>query len=260
MQNNTQPRRMFTSELLRLQRTGQLSGVQDASTDAPDFPGVTAVNPSNQEVLTAIAALKDDIRHLLEKKTAEERAEMMSKEKEALDTYRSEVDILRTEVRALARCIHQTKQEIAALRPSNSDDDRITAVSNELDAIVDSTENATETILETAEKIDGLVSTIRGHVKDSYGQAIADEIADNVITIFESCNFQDITGQRITKVVNTLSFIEARVNAMVDIWGKESFLTLGDETEKTSGDDRLLNGPQLANKGISQDDIDKLFG
>ena len=82
-----------------------------------------------------------------------------------------------------------------------------------------------------------------------------------IIKIFEACNFQDITGQRITKVVTTVKFIEERVNSMINIWGPESFAEIEVvEAPPTDPDHDLLSGPQLGNSGVSQDDIDKLFG
>jgi len=80
------------------------------------------------------------------------------------------------------------------------------------------------------------------------------------MTIFEHSNFQDITGQRITKVVNTLKFVEERVDKMIDIWGREAFMELiDDDGGAVDEDGRLLNGPQQEGAGISQDEIDKLF-
>lgn len=47
-----------------------------------------------------------------------------------------------------------------------------------------------------------------------------------IVRIFEACNFQDLTGQRITKVVRALSFIEERVDAMMGVWHKREFETM----------------------------------
>ena len=77
--------------------------------------------------------------------------------------------------------------------------------------------------------------------------------------MFEACNFQDITGQRISKVVKTLQFIEERVNKMIEIWGEEGFTDVKQDQEERDAEAALLNGPQLANQGVSQADIDKLF-
>jgi chemotaxis protein CheZ len=76
----------------------------------------------------------------------------------------------------------------------------------------------------------------------------------------EACTFQDITGQRVTKIIRSMQFVEERVLAMVDLMGRDSVekkaAVLSDETPEK---DPLLNGPQLPGNAISQDDIDKLF-
>ena len=52
-----------------------------------------------------------------------------------------------------------------------------------------------------------------------------------MIKIFEACNFQDLTGQRITKVVGTLKFIETHIVRMMEIWGGlEAFKDIEAET------------------------------
>ena len=78
--------------------------------------------------------------------------------------------------------------------------------------------------------------------------------------MFEACNFQDITGQRITKIVNTFKFVEARINSMIEIWGADAIASVEPKvTDDGDPDAALLNGPQLGDGGINQDDIDKLF-
>ncbi|MEH0071532.1 protein phosphatase CheZ [Pannonibacter sp. Pt2-lr] len=92
---------------------------------------------------------------------------------------------------------------------------------------------------------------------------MAQDIQEKVIQIFEACNFQDLTGQRITKVINTLRFIEERIIDMMNIWGGiESFNDLEVKMRaQAEGDAALLNGPSLKTDSnvASQDDIDALF-
>jgi len=170
-----------------------------------------------------------------------------------------EVKLLRNEIRAMSLAIQQTKSEIAALRPPNSEDDRLMVVTQELDAIITATEGATNTILEAAEKVDALAEQIEGMGTDSASHQAASDIRDTVVNMFEACNFQDITGQRISKVVKTLQFIEERVNKMIEIWGAEGFADVDHSQEERDEESALLNGPQLANQGVTQADIDKLF-
>lgn len=176
----------------------------------------------------------------------------------------AEVRVLKIELNALAHSIETTKKEIALLRAESEDGDRLSTVANELDAVVDATEGATDTILDNVEKIAGLASQIQAQEQDSYLRHVADEIQELTVNVFEACNFQDLTGQRITKVVNTMKFIEQRVDRMMEIWGRDTFneLPVESEEEKQRGHDdeaRLLNGPQDTGKGISQDEIDRLF-
>jgi chemotaxis protein CheZ len=217
---------------------------------------------SNSEVLKAIQDLRGDI----------QRVEFLIKggappppaaaADEMAPQRAAEVAMLKTELRALAVCIEHTKAEIAALRPQEEEDDRLMAVTFELDAIVSSTERATQKILESSEKIESLAKEIHSHAADSYVSRLVEDINETIIAIFEACNFQDITGQRITKVVRTLKYVEARINAMIEIWGPENIADVSPKIfeEHHDQDSRLLNGPQLENKGISQNEIDALFG
>jgi chemotaxis protein CheZ len=170
---------------------------------------------------------------------------------------------LKVELDSIYEAIARTKREIATLRYAGAQGQEITRVTDELGAIVLGTETATNSILAAAEKIDDLSSNLSSRLTGG-DQEIAREILDHVISIFEACNFQDITGQRISKVVNAMRFVEERVHHMIDIWGGlESFKDVETiEGSTRQGDAALLNGPSLAtDKGVtSQDDIDALFG
>lgn len=183
-------------------------------------------------------------------------------EKPAVDEGRGEISLLKTELRALSFCIAQTKSEIAALRPPSEDLDHLATVTSELDAIVMSTESATQQILEAAERLENCARDMRAHVGDAYANRILEDMLEVTTSIFEACNFQDITGQRISKAVRTLKFIDERICSMVTIWGGEDGLAdaaLDPVQDNRKGDDLLLNGPQLGDSSISQDEIDKLF-
>jgi len=84
------------------------------------------------------------------------------------------------------------------------------------------------------------------------------------MAIMEACSFQDITGQRITKIVRSVKFVEERVDKMVELWGRDEIeavsASLDLTTEEEERDKRLhLAGPQMADEAISQDEIDSLF-
>ena len=210
------------------------------------------------ELLSAITGFRDEFRETMRERKSEVIVPA-PKAPPAPEEKNDEVDVLKTEVRALSIAINQTKMEIGALRPQNSVDDRLTTVNNELDAIVSSTEQATNSILSSSEKIENLANQLRAQSTEGFSGQIADEIRDSVVTIFEACNFQDITGQRITKVIRTLQFIEERVNKMIEIWGPDTFVDSQPKEAQQDADADLLNGPALENQGTSQADIDRMF-
>ncbi len=242
----TTERKLFTAEIKRLQQRGD-----------------AAPSTSNSEVLKAINDLRAELKHMvLHGEPPPAAALPQAGPEDVLPQKTAEVSMLKTELRALAVCIEHTKAEIAALKPRDTDDDRLIAVTFELDAIVSSTERATEQILEASEKIESIGKEIQAHAADSFISRLVEDIGDTIGTIFEACNFQDITGQRITKVVKTLKYVEDRINAMIEIWGPENIADVSPKIfeEHRDDDSKLLNGPQLENKGISQAEIDNLFG
>jgi chemotaxis protein CheZ len=159
---------------------------------------------------------------------------------------------LYAEVESLARYIADARKEIAALRPEEIRDQHLQTASDELDAIVGATEQATNGILEAAETIDSLIGGLE--------PALAERLTEVVTKIYESCNFQDITGQRITKVVKALKHIEAKVDGLQRAFGNSLDVPAVEVVEaQYDPDAALLNGPQLPTNAHSQDDIDRLF-
>ncbi|MGO4526303.1 protein phosphatase CheZ [Microvirga sp. 2MCAF35] len=224
----------------------------EASMDA--LPYDEGVQERHSEIMSMLGTIKESIvpaREISASLLEEHRRDMQ----EALR--------LKVELDSIYEAIERTKREIATLRYAGAQGQEITRVTDELGAIVLGTETATHTILASAEKIDDLSSNLSSRLTGG-DQEIAREILDHVISIFEACNFQDITGQRISKVVNAMKFVEERVHHMIDIWGGlESFKDIEPVDEAgRKGDAALLNGPALAtDKGVtSQDDIDALFG
>lgn len=162
------------------------------------------------------------------------------------------------ELRELVQFIHQAKCEIAAIRPDEIKNEHLTVASDELDAIVSATEDATNEIMEAAEEIE--------RIGESLSDTQQNEIGDAVTRIYQACSFQDITGQRISKVVGALKHIEARVERMLVLMGGKDLLDAKSAPRAASAakdddpDSKLLNGPQLPGNATSQDEIDALFG
>jgi chemotaxis regulatin CheY-phosphate phosphatase CheZ len=165
------------------------------------------------------------------------------------------IRILRQELQEMSVYIRQTRSEVAALRPDDSGNNRIMAATGELDAIVTATERATSDILNSAENIQALVARLP-HTAET--KPICDELDAQVTEILTACSFQDITGQRTTKVVNTLHYLEKRVNSMIEIWGVDGMSAPpGEDKSDARPDSHLLNGP--SSDGVSQDDVDALL-
>lgn len=203
--------------------------------------------------------LLDEVRSL--RALVQPTQELGEKALEQLRRDQQEARKIKSEMDLIYEAINRTKREIATLHVSGCNGQELSRVTNELDAVVFGTEQATETILSAAEAIDERAATLAAKLKGS-DQGLASDIQEHTIVIFEACNFQDLTGQRITKVVNTLRFVEERIVKMMDIWGGvESFKEIEVELEHRMGDQSLLNGPALGeDAGIaSQDDIDALF-
>ena len=157
---------------------------------------------------------------------------------------------LLTEVEALGRTIATAKSEIAALRVDDITDSHIPFATDELDAIVEHTATATNAILTSCETLDDVAVSLSGE--------LAAQLQDATTRIYEACSFQDITGQRITKVVATLKTIEVKVAQIVATFGDGS-----SDTEavvlSASEEISLLNGPQHPTVAMDQSDIDRLL-
>ena len=178
-----------------------------------------------------------------------------------LNTGHSEIERIRVEIADIAGRINATKLEIAALRHPLEKESKFTIAAEELGTVVKSTETATNSIMTNAESIDEVIQELRAQVTDGYQSSRLGDVADSITRIYEACNFQDLAGQRINKVVRTLAFIEERIGALMATWDERDLavLPMGPDLIKQDGDLKL-NGPVAAQEqAISQDDIDALF-
>lgn len=172
----------------------------------------------------------------------------------------AEADALKKELYGLFKYLQRVREEIAAINRPADEELHFDNMSDQLDAIVKATEEATNTIMECMEKNDEAVDELRKSLTDEGQLALLDKISGNGADVFEACSFQDITGQRITKVVKSVTYVEDRVNALIGVWGKDEIdsIEVKADVEKTE-DEKLLKGPALEGEGITQDEIDKLF-
>lgn len=167
------------------------------------------------------------------------------------DDLTAKENALLREVEELGRTIAVAKSEIAALRVDDITDHDIPFATDELDAIVDHTAHATNAILESCEMLDEISGALTGEPSAKLQTAVT--------KIYEACSFQDITGQRITKVVTTLKAIEDKIAHIIGTFGRA---VVGEpvRAEKTGDPEAdLLNGPQLPGNAMDQSDIDRLL-
>lgn len=157
------------------------------------------------------------------------------------------------QLQRLADFITKTKQELSALRPDEMKQNFILKAADELDAIVEGTASATHRIMDAADAISELTAVL--------DQENGAKLMNAVTSIYEACTFQDITGQRVTKVVSMLKVIEDRIDNMVIAMGEMEPVVepaSGDPKGKSDGGSEL-HGPALPGQGVSQSEIDKLF-
>src|SRR5206468_10593458 len=135
-----------------------------------------------------------------------------------LETYRAQIEQcakLKVELDLICDAINRTKREIAVLHGTSFNGEEMAKVNGELGAVVGGTEQATQQILEAAEAIDQAASALAKVTSHDQQRLLSEEIQERVVSIFEACNFQDLTGQRISKVMATMKFIEHHITVMM---------------------------------------------
>jgi chemotaxis protein CheZ len=209
------------------------------------------ISPAERnEIIAELKALHD----LVERRSTKPSTEIETCSADELRRLKSDTD-------AIHLALTRTKQEVAALHAS-AFGPAPARVTRELDAVVESAERATQQILGAAEEIEDAANTLSASLKRDQEKSLALDIQDNVLRIFEACNFQDLTGQRIAKVLTTLTFVEERIAHMIEIWGGiEAFKSYAVAAEAQLDRSGLLHGPKLDDDDghASQDDVDAMF-
>lgn len=217
----------------------------------------------HHEIINALAALRAALDHgsgVTPRQILPHSREQIAQAHE----FKRELDLIHEAIR-------RTKQDIGGFDGSTFIGPQMARVGRELDAVIAGTEQATQSILKSAEDIDQIANTLTSMIKGSYELGLVQDLRDHVVRIFEASNFQDLTGQRIGKVIATLKFIEDHINRMQEIWasieGAASPAPAGSaelaakKARPAVPDAALLNGPKLAGDSghASQADIDILF-
>jgi len=160
------------------------------------------------------------------------------------------------ELHGILRRIEGLRSEIARVRADDISNNRIPDMGRELSAIVESTEGATNTIMESAEAV------LAADTNDL--ETYKELVSDKMMVIFEACSFQDLTGQRVNKIVETVEIIEERINLLCEMLDMSAMSGGRVEPAEISAKEKrkkdlMLNGPALGNEGVDQSAIDKLF-
>lgn len=146
------------------------------------------------------------------------------------------------EIRDILSHLTATRQELATMGNPGINRDKLADANSSLDDAIKATEEAANAILDAADQLAALAATLPA--------AVSEEAMAHINTIYESCNFQDLAGQRIRKVMKVIEYIETRLTA----------LSAPDTTEPpVSFEQSLMNGPQAHGQAPNQTDIDALF-
>ncbi len=151
----------------------------------------------------------------------------------------------------LSHYVQSTRRDIAALRIADDSEDSFSTAAAELQEIVAESAKATNDIIAAAEAIETMAA--------SRDRATAKVLSDAATRIYVSCAFQDITGQRISKVLHALQRIEMGVAELAQACTGEL------ETQSAAApammrDGARLEGPPRNAPPTRQEDIDRLFG
>jgi chemotaxis protein CheZ len=160
------------------------------------------------------------------------------------DSQREELARLKSELRAVRSTIGGSQPTAPASGPQPP----APRIIGELDAVIAGSEQAAQKILAAAEDIDQAANSLSAALKGDTEQGLAQDIRDRIIAIFEACNYQDLSSQRVAKVITTLGRIERQIARALN------------ETPYADAAPPA-RGPRLPHdRGhVSQDDVDAMF-
>ena len=241
----------------------------DVAMPEPEAAGGADIGPMHREIMAELRSIRAQM--AAPRAATNESAEAVVAREVAeahalLETYRAQVEQcekLKVELDLIHDAISRTKREIAVLHGKSFNGEEMAKVNGELGAVVGGTEQATQQILEAVEAIDQAATALSKNVTPDQQKRLSEDIQERVVQIFEACNFQDLTGQRISKVMQTMKFIEQHIYEMMNIWGGVDAIKAHSPpiVDNREGDAKLLNGPKLDGDAghASQDDIDAMF-
>ena len=181
---------------------------------------------------------------------------------EAIDSLKSYISTehdptdmlqLRLDIVDMTQTIEQIKTEVAN---TGNDGTAISDAKVELNVVLDETEEVTSNIISSVEKIQEIIWELKENDKDSSDY---DKIDELITDVYMACSFQDLTGQRLRKVVDLTSDIEQRLKNMVSLWDADELLRYKQSDATKQKDENLKNGPALPEEAQAQNDIDAVL-
>lgn len=166
------------------------------------------------------------------------------------------VHALERELALVRETIARNKEDLAALFGERKD----RRMARELGATVDAMKKATQKILQATEGIHDSAKSLGSALKHRHECGLAQDIQEHAAQIYEACNFQDLAGQRIAKVIATLGLVEDQIAVMLERCSGFSGPGDAHPAAKPAGS-QALNGPKLdGDSGHSdQSAIDAMF-
>lgn len=161
---------------------------------------------------------------------------------------------LAAEVTALSLEMKRSMRELRLVGAGRIGAEDIPSANDELDAIVAVTASATGSILDACEAIEATVAKLKR--SDD-----ADALTAALAQIYAACGFQDLTGQRVGKIVEMLERIDRRIAAVCTVFGLDAAGGGAASPAPAAADDdsRLLNGPALPSEAMTQEEIDRVL-
>ncbi len=197
------------------------------------------------ELMAEIAALRETLAAL---RSASNGAAAAPREAETAH-LKCELDLIAGAISGGGETAHGGAAASAAPAPPP-----LNRMTDELTEVVTSTEQATQQVLAAAEAIDQIANNLTAALTGKYEQGLAQDIRELVVRIFEACNFQDLAGQRVGKVLASLTFVEEHITRLIEEIKNPSIATRRDGAH-------YLHGPRLDSDSghITQAEIDAMF-
>lgn len=191
--------------------------------------------------------------------TIDDIGNILSATSSSLPMESPDFQVLKKEIEKMASHINVAKQEVLSIalapKEAESEDEEEPQAIEQLSEVVKHTEEATNKIMDAADAI----SDAAANIADAN---IAQTINDQTMAIYDACSFQDISGQRINKVIQMVEDTEYRIVQLIKLFNgdiPEGFKEVEKVERVERADEALMMGPQLAEDRPSQDDIDAMF-